>query len=664
MKTPASQHARQPRILMLAGLSAAVVLILFLSIDSSGSPAPLGGDAGRHPLVHAKATSPVTLAPTGSRQPSAALAYRAAVGRVLRFDLHLTRAWTIRSALGYEVAAPVSNSISLQATLQCVAYPAPSGGTLLFGYRLLDARHQTDRVGTDPELAARLAAQLAEEVMVETSMRGQIERVFFSPRMGFHARSEMVGVLETMQIVLPEEKATTWQIAETGLTGRFVAQYQASHEGDHELHITKSRTAYERSSDDPNDLDATPGGLLEAKPEDFAEAILDLVAGHLRSVQAVGRTTMTGLECQMDFSLILATRERDETVAALDVAAIDARLAEMEAAAPGEIPGAEERAAERRLERLHQLAEGYTVSGLVQRLVLITDPEHANLTAVWDTVQRLSAMVSLDETNVAVIADLLRQGQLPQPCRGHLTSALGEAGTAAAQSALSAMITDPGLPVALRTSCVTALIGTTHPTAIAEQSLRPLVDTLDSAGLGPTALLALGDMAHHMANYDAGRANQLTQFLLAREPLYTSAGATRVFLAALGNSGSAAAGPTLARYHENSDERVRATALAALRRMDRAVAATQVERALDDTSLAVRLTAIELIVTRVPSVRLLRAVRDTALHAPEVALRRAAIDCLGSHLGRAECRRALEDTLTTEADSGLRHLASELLRRS
>ncbi|MFO1077027.1 MAG: hypothetical protein U1E73_04790 [Planctomycetota bacterium] len=247
--------------------------------------------------------------------------------------------------------------------------------------------------------------------------------------------------------------------------------------------------------------------------------------------------------------------------------------------------------------------------------------------ALDQAFQKLQWLVKLDDRAAVAIRDQVRAQTLHGDLAGIGLSALGAAGTAAAQQALAEVRGDRTLPLAVRERATVATLQLARPEpALVEALARDAGDAFDGRG---NAMLVLGALATRSAPLADGRSPQ--QVLLAMEDASTARGELSTWLLAVGNAAPPETMAIVERHIGDQDPAVRAAALVALRRVATGAAVTLlIERGLGDADAAVRHEALSELARR-DDARAWNAIARTEQQDPEESLRNKARELLRNH---------------------------------
>ena len=277
---------------------------------------------------------------------------------------------------------------------------------------------------------------------------------------------------------------------------------------------------------------------------------------------------------------------------------------------------------------------------------------------VYDAWLTLGHLLEIRPEAAADVARMLRTlGD--DPVADQLASALGAAGTEAAQDQLIDIAADAAVPENIRGQAVISTHQVAKPKIELIESLSRQVEGGHGTGLGEASVLALGTLSTR--NRDPQRDGRTAlEVLLAQESKAGREGWLATWLEALGNTADAAVLPTVLRYAEHALAGLRATAARVLARIpDPRVTPALIDRIAVEREVGVR-----------------RAIADALGDCPagpaDAALRRLAEDpdrdtCFVAipHLGRrlqdADNLALLQRLSRSSADRELRELASDLL---
>jgi HEAT repeat protein len=304
---------------------------------------------------------------------------------------------------------------------------------------------------------------------------------------------------------------------------------------------------------------------------------------------------------------------------------------------------------------------GESLASLVDALAALlqaTPPDPQAIDGVW---QAIGWLVRLRPETAAEIRLRAAAGLETRLC-DMLLSALGAAGTDAAQQALAAMRLDASLPAAVRTSATISLFQLARPgQRVLSDLAGDLARAAELTGDDAMAMLLLGALAPRAGEVRVGGRSAF-DVLLAQEDRARAQGRLDLWLDALGNAGTEDVVPHAQRYAAHDDELVRGAAYHALHRVGSPAALALLERGLDDASAAVRTDVVRALGDHGSAgacTLLARAARGDA----DAAVRRAALDGLARMAPRRPAaRQALEEAAQVDPDPANRAAARALLQ--
>jgi hypothetical protein len=450
----------------------------------------------------------------------------------------------------------------------------------------------------DRERAQALQAELARPLLVEVDGRGRV----LSIRLGAEGIASPIarGLVSATQVVLPSTPRgqTAWDAEEDGPTGTGVVSYEASpgpERGTFDLRKSKDRylpPAMPRKNTNEAHARMTyhPRGRFEARLDGRLGRVVSLSGSETTAVevgkQAVGRAeTTTRLELL-----------REEKVAWQELDLLSAEgLARCPTALALFVPVSEE-AVEASLQR-SELGTA-TEEGLLAELV---KAERAPAGSVNETALYLKfkALAHLHPE----VSPRLGRRLAGAPAGGGtfrvLTQALAGSGRAQAQAALVDVLRRRQGEWPAMMEMVPALGLARAPTPEAEAALHELATRSANEQVRSLAQLALGLMAHNLADSDPARAAAIVRWALAELEAARDTGGRRQMLLVLGNTGSPLAWPALRGHLSAAEPEVRGAAVAGLRWLEGREAEAALCRALtEDIDAAVRAEAAQALEAR------------------------------------------------------------------
>ena len=427
--------------------------------------------------------------------------------------------------------------------------------------------------------ASRIRTDLSQTIFAEVSLQGRVRQVRFSPGAGELSRSFARAILALSQFVLPKTQAAApgpglhdWESEEDDPNGHYVARYEevpgvcdtpklGSLRGLRKVQKTKSRYVQPRLRIDQNQFAATkeinPGGSLLACFDTARGYLLSLSGNESQSIVVEGKPVANA---QNSLQLDYRSRETLGRAAMKTLSRTNLARKKKVPSVPLFVTQSEE-ASETSIERT-ELGTA-TLQSLVADLNrLESSPGEIDETALY---LKLKALIYLHPESSSSLGKLLAGAGAKSPTFRILTGALGAVGHRDAQAALVMAIRArrqdwPGLSL-----LIPALAGVPAPAQITEDLLVELAFDSTSSEIASTAQLGLGGIARNLAETSPERAASIVdRFVKQLQPSVT-ADAVRQILLVLGNTGSARALPTIARYTVDPSPALRAAAVGGLR---------------------------------------------------------------------------------------------------
>lgn len=663
---------RAARIVFAVSISSLMTIVMFLLMLQAGTSETersAGENGGRDPRqqrpfrIKPRVSQPVLVGPR-DRNGTAEQEDRSFGLKPGTLVVYEARFGT-QTTLGFDRATGESALLEFQGELECLSYPSPESGKLLLGYRFSSVEFRNEHGPIAARLSADMIDGLAQEVLVETSRRGQIETFFFPAAMSPAARNQMRAFLNAVQIVWPPVATSRWETVEADMTGRYRARYIAKRRPPRQLLIQKSKVSYELVQAKENGVSLSTGARV--LPTGVTEAVVDSRKGSLISLQQKaqleirGHGPWNGVKVRTDVRLERRSMSRGRTAASGTRQEVAARLANMIAARPDEADDSEFAQEEISHPETGNGGARHSVTDLGMQLLRLVESGAEREREAYELVCRLATLIARKDGNAWAVADLIRSGRVTGAAQNFLAGALGSAGTSAAQAVLADLLLEDGFEEGFRSSCLVALATTKEPSEKAEWVLRALAVESEPSGVDRNALLVLGVMADRLRDANSLRQIEIARFLMDREAPLLAAGHIETLLAALGNAGVNESYPVIEKYLHDPDNSTRAAAVSALKRLEHARIDDHLRNAFRDQSSAVRLAAIETLGDRPITPDLLEAIGKTALLDQEDRLRRAAIVFLGDRVASADSRSILERVSSQEPLEDLRRLAQDYL---
>ncbi len=407
---------------------------------------------------------------------------------------------------------------------------------------------------------------------------GAVHGYRFAEELTGEQRNFVRGVFSAYMHAVPADAQGTWEANDVDAAGTLIASFRL------EAGRDADATSVERHK-----LRYTAMAGDEIHPHEFtggSRATFSRALGWLRGVDVDERTTLRmdelGLAIEartvLAITLVEASVQRESTTAAWDEAWLPAGGHTEDLVAGAE---AHDRA------RWSKLLERETLVSLTNALaaLLVAEPQDAEaIDKAWLAIQWL---VRLRPETAREIQARVAAGMDAHLGR-MLLSALGGAGTIAAQDVLAALRADASLPGEVRTAATMALFQLAAPSPrVLGDLTRDLGGAREFTGDDALAMLLLGALAPRAGEARIEGRSAL-DVLLGFEAQAADQGRLDLWLDALGNTGSEAVVAHAGRFVAHPDDAVRAAAYHALRRVPGAASLALLERGFADPSPAVR----------------------------------------------------------------------------
>lgn len=603
--------------LLLASLAALVALALGLGVAGEPTlPAPVDGEV-RRPGLEVLAGSAGGMAAVDRDGSEVARGpWMAPVGSRFVHRLVDHCEFEIRSPEGGAQPGGVLHS---ECDVETVVLARRSGEVLvrqqITGLRFVGADGKD--IANDP-IQASFATAAQAPVFVRLGPAGQILGYGFAGALDGDQRNFLRGTLGLFAFEAPPVDAMRWTSQVEDTTGAFDARYEVVAKTDDAVTVRRERVRYTAIAGH----DEVPKHELRGA----SEGRFHLSLGWLESARIDEGMTLSlsilDLQATTARRAELALTANDTTTVASD----EVDWARADAPASGRLETIGGYAAGNERRRWAQRLEGVSLDQIladVERL-LAADPVDAE--ALDGAFQQLQWMIKLDDRQAAILAERMTTRQMGEAVARVTLGALGAAGTAAAQDALTNVRSDEGVDGPVREAATIACIQLAEPTAALVEGLARDAD--GTSPLQGSSLLVLGAIAPRAKNPLADGRSPV-QKLLAMETDAVSRGDTGTWLLAIGNAAPPETIGIVQRYVTSSDPAVRAAACVALRRVaDADAVPILVDRATSDTDALVRRDALlELGRRSVPEAR--AAVEYVAEHDTDLELQKRARRMLG-----------------------------------
>lgn len=600
--------------------------------------------------------SPSDLPPTSQTAPATALLaslYRADAGSGEQREAAPRRGYELRRGEEVRLACRMALDSDLtQARGPAHHVAAGLQGTLqlsVVGERGTDlalAATMTDVVvlgesATNGLLVAQLRAELGQATLIHLSKRGEILGYRFAAMPAQH-RNQLRALFACLCPTVGQPGETSWTSTDADATGDAIVlgAWDLA-----ERTLTSQKTGYREGS-----------APILPHVDGRGSATLDATTGWWRELRYEETCTLSVTEAELRITAHATVHaELLAASAAVGHVAIDG---EFDWEAPwAAASGAGDQAAETSdPEELALAAElrGVTLGAEFARLQELLSAA-ATDEDLYAARRRLLWLLRHDANALLELQGLLGGANVPAGLTGEVLSAVGAAGTPAAQDFLVALLA--GSPATTtRVSAAQALFQSQMATPATLQAIRAaLADTTAAPELHGTSLLLLGALAGH--EHDAGSLAEL----LGREAFARDHGLVVDWLEALGNAGRAeATDAALAHFAAEAAEE-RAAAASAVRRLTGPrVFEALADRAQNDASPLVRSRAVETLAGHQGAevVSLLEGIlgRDQ-----DETVRSSALLALAFRADPATATRVLTQVQGQDPSLRLRELARDLL---
>lgn len=459
----------------------------------------------------------------------------------------------------------------------------------------------------DADQAETIRANLSLYVFAVVSSEGRIVSVRFDKAVDNLAQGFARTLLALTQFVFPtvlEQDSpalpSEWTTQEDDPAGIYIARYQAMPDLDKTsakdsqnlvkaFSKTKVRYLPRTSKKKLNDFEVSqtikPGGKLTARFDLRRGQLISLSGTESRSVVIAGKIIARGETfTQLDYLNKSSVNPTELTALRKSSAARN----KITAAVPLSVLESEE-ASESSIQRA-ELGNATTESLLADLAKIESSTDEAkDKTSLY---LKFKALVYLHPEASAKLGKILSSARADSATMLTLSGALSVIGHPKAQQALIMAIRSHQSDWAVLSTLIPALGTVRTPINEAEDTLRILAFYSTNESIATTAQLALGAVARNLADKSPGRAAKIVRRFIREIEASSSERAARETLLVLGNTGSALALPTIARFIAHRESSLRAAAVSALRWIN----ADEVNRLLiktlgSDSDDAVRLEA-------------------------------------------------------------------------
>jgi HEAT repeat protein len=494
-------------------------------------------------------------------------------------------------------------------------------------------------VGSDD--VAKLERNLGQRFWVTYQPDGAATRVHFPREMPDDVRNFLELVATQSQFVRPLVATPQWTATERDAAGAYFATYDTEAPG----HLLKRKLRYLAVDGASTGRDSAIGVRVDESEMHFSldtQGRVDSCVGR-EATYVDAKLGALGLDIEIALRMDHPRDGRDATLAG----SLERAEAGLES---GPIVTQRASDAEMVARRDARLVRGLTLAQALD-VVRAGHPDDASRS-------RLEALLRVRPDDIPPALVFARGAD--RQAAVVLLQALGAAGTPAAQQALCAVAQDEGVPLAIRTESVGALVRTRRPTPATIDALLDLTGA-KAPELRQLALYMTGTAGAHSVQSDPPAAARIEGELLRRFESCHAEGCVDV-LAALGNLGTPGIVPSVERALGAADAAERAAAVRALRGVgapdaDRLISKTMTE----DTQPSVRAAAVFAATFR--SLQALFPALARAIEQdPSEDVRSAAIEAVAGHVDEsAQVDRALAAAASKDRSAGIRRLASRTL---
>ncbi len=669
---------RNARLALLPIVTLATLVLgrlLFEAEDAaaSGRPIALPGDdqdADRGPALLVPEPPG---APSGRRGPlEPALRYQP--GQRLAYAVQLGSSTSASFDLGIGPAqAPVLSEGRLQLDgrwiLRVLAADV-GAASIAARFEAVELHLAIPGAGQGPgELRSALERELAEEVVLSVTSRGEILRLDFPRSMTPGARNLIRLAALSLHVRIPRSGESLEQ--ERDLSGVLHVAYATSPiertgAGAAAWRITRTNLGYTSIG---SKVQSGRAAALQTEEADGAvSAWLGVDGGHYLLVQgeerfALGQGTATAdVSWRRSTHFRLEEATHDEGLAAEGSDLLAGLRACREEASPfaAEVAPDPRRGRERELARI---AKGRSFSTLLEEIVALEAAGAASAQDLAERTQALAAVLALDERAVAEAIAVLDQRVGTESIRSLVLAVLGMAGTPAAQAALAEFLGDERADPALLSSALIGTMNVDSPGPRLTEAIRRYAERNAGSDGSRDAILALGTAQSRLQDHAPARATRLLEWFLDRYRTPHDPSERIAILEGLGNAGDPAAQSVLLEGTRTEDEELRAAAMTGLRRISTPESTGALARVIaTDPSPMVRSRAADALAGHGTPVAT-EALRRTLLEDTEPTIRALALQGLAPRLSDDAVLDAVSRAAELDPSPALRARAAEILAR-
>ncbi len=648
-----ASNNRRLACLLAAVLTLSLGVLALVNLPLSSAPALAGlENESRDAETRVVASSTTSSDRTKVTTPRHAGVYHARVGSRFVFDLDYVAEFDLAIEQDGMAHSTGDHRMHAHGDLEwTIAARRPD--EILALVRLRDLKLDSADAPASKAAAAEVAAECQIPLFVKMTNEGQLLGYAFDERQGFEARAMLRGLLGPLAFVVPFDAANTWDVESDDQVGTFAAHYRrmsAKHDGGMELRRTKTRYLTMVGFDEgvgkhqingltSARIDEELGWLRHAAVDERLEMALPIGSGSARSRVKI-KLNLTKADSVAE---VCEADPWSRTFMPVSGVHVDDAHQAMETA------------------RWQELLEGVTLQDLLIELegLLAAGKESSRETMLAWT--KLAWLVILDKKVAAELREAILTNAVSEKVATMCLSALGKAGTPAAQAALVGVLDSAGLSSAVRSSAAIGMYGLQKPGKEVFAALsRQVGDMTALDEVRGSSLLAFGVLAGR-SNEPLASGQTPIQHLLAMETKADRAAASAGWLDALGNSSDPRTLDRVVAHLGHKDPRVRQSAVEALRGHDDPRAASAIERlAMRDQDINVRVRAVQVLGMRNDrhaAITLARLARQDK----SPVMRRAAIREI-SAIGHPDAKTLLAHSAQNDTDKGVREFAKMLLR--
>ncbi|MAE78002.1 MAG: hypothetical protein CMJ85_14155, partial [Planctomycetes bacterium] len=579
----ASDTRRLSRLLALGLILALGVLAAVTMLPS----APGVRDHAEADTEFTEAAVPLAFPPSAPSGRTALAAtrhagvYHAPVGSRFVFDLDYRIGIDMSATKGNDTAPTSGQKLHGRGQLE-LTVAARRPGEILVMAQLPDLTLEAAGSNLD-ETAAGWRAPLFVKMTEDGRPLGHA----FDAQHDVGARNMLRGLLCLLAFVVPPDAGDQWEVESTDDTGTFVAQYRLlTASGAHTMALQRTRDRYLTMTRFPDEtpehtlggracarIDDRLGWLSHADVDESCDVVIPIV-----------HDTNAFLSVRTKISLELTGADRVAVEGLVQENPWDLPFVAVFTAIQSDNGDAG------RIASLTRKLDGVTLHGLLSELQAVLAAGEASRAKALSICVKLAGLLTIKPEAIGTLLDLIRANGIGVDVAMYCHAALAQAGTPAAQTALTAILADPSVPMVIRRSAAGAIYDIEAPTDSVFDVLSAQVRDMHALNeVSGNSLLAFGVLAGRSdARLGDGRTG--LDRLLAMETSARNAGATEAWLDALGNSRQPAILDRVMPYLDDSDARVRQRAVVALRGIDTPGAAAAIEhRAMHDADLQVRI---------------------------------------------------------------------------